>query len=286
LPTTFTDGQCLLVEPNDVLYRRRDDQARRVAARALAPGDVVALVDATARRDLFECVVDVLSELPKYAPLGLLISFWHDRARAARARGYTHREILASMDSGTDRTGITSDQTVGTWIRGDSEGPEDPDDVCRFAVAVNDQELRLRADTVGQALRTRRILHRAVGRWLSAQITGAQLRRADALIDPELGVHVADLLEAVSVHEVAGVDPQLVSAPVGAVGVLLDPETMLAAVTARALSQASRGSRPGTGGGTLGERRGRDAAVEVTAVELRAGPELSGAVGTEAPMSA
>jgi len=283
---TFADGRCLLVEPNDMLYRRRDDEARRVAAKALAPGDVVALVDATARRDLFDSVVDVLSELPKYAPLGLLISFWHDRARAARDRGYTHREILASMRSGSDRTSRTSDRTIGTWIRGNCEGPVDPDDVRRFAAAVNDQELLRRADAVGQALRTSRILHRAVGRWLSAQITGAQLRRDDALIDPELGVHVADLLEAVSVHEVAAVDSQLVSAPVGAVGVLLDPETVPVAIAAHARGSASRGSRPDAGTGTRGELHDPDVVLGMTAAEVRAGPELSRAVGMEAPMSA
>jgi hypothetical protein len=275
----FTDGQCLLVEPNDVLYRRRGDEARRVAAKALAPGDIVALVDATARRDLFDSVIDVLSELPKYAPLGQLISFWHDRARAARDRGYTRREILASMRSGPDRTSITCERTIGMWIRGDSEGPGDPDDVRRFAAAVSDQELSDRADAVGQALRTSGILHRAVGRWLSAQITGAQLHRGDALVDPELGVHVADLLEAVSVHEVAAVDPQLMSAPAGAVGVLLDPETALAAVDAHAREHASCGSRPGVAAGAM-------VAVDMTTAEARAGPELAGAEETQAPMSA
>ena len=225
LTLTFTDGRRLLVEPNDVLYVRRGDEARRVAAKALAPGDVVVLVDATARRDLFDCVVDVLSELPKYRPLGTLISFWHEQARAARDRGYTLREILASMRSRTDRTSITTEQAIGAWIRGDSEGPADPEDVRRFAVAVRDQELTARADMVGQALRVNRVLHRAVGRWLSAQIRGAQLDGHEALIDPELGVYVTDLLEAVSVHEVAAVGSRLLSAPAGAVGILLDPET-------------------------------------------------------------
>lgn len=263
---TFTDGQCLLVEPNDVLYRRRGDQARRVAAKALAPGDVVALVDATARRDLFDSVIDVLSELPKYAPLGLLICFWHDRARGARDRGYTHREILARMRSGSDPTRITTEQAIGQWIRGDSEGPEDRDDVRRFAEAVRDRELAGRAAAVGQALRTSRILHRAVGRWLSAQITGAQLRRDDALIDPELGVHVADLLEAVSVHEVADVGAKLVAAPAGAVGVLLDPETAAAAVAAGVPRQEPKDSALAGAADTTGGLHHQDFPVGVTAV--------------------
>jgi hypothetical protein len=53
---------------------------------------------------------------------------------------------------------------------------------------------------------------------------GARLRHDDALIDPELGVYVTDLLEAVSVHEVAAVGSRLVPTPAGAVGILLDPE--------------------------------------------------------------
>jgi hypothetical protein len=103
----------------------------------------------------------------------------------------------------------------------------------RFAEAVRDRKLVGRAAAVGQALRTSRIVHRAVGRWLSVQVTGAQLLGDDALIDPELGVHVADLLEAVSVHEVADVGTRLMSAPAAAVGVLLDPEAT-AAVAAEA----------------------------------------------------
>lgn len=225
LMLVFRDGQCLLVEPNDVLYVRRGDEARRVAAKALAPGDVVVLVDAASRRDLFDSVVDVLSELPKYRPLGTLISFWHERARAARDHGYTLREILAGMRSATDPTRITTEQAIGSWIRGDSEGPVDTDDVRRFAVAVRDRELAGRAPAVAQALRVNRVLHRAVGRWLSMQIRGAQMDGRDALIDPELGVYVTDLLEAVSVHEVAAVGSRLLSAPVGAVGILVDPET-------------------------------------------------------------
>ena len=238
----------------------------RVAAKALAPGDVVALVDATARRDLFDSVIDVLSELPKYAPLGLLICFWHDRARGARDRGYAHREILARMRSGADPTRITTEQAIGQWIRGDSEGPEDPDDVRRFAEAVRDRELADRAAAVGQALRTSRILHRAVGRWLSAQITGAQLRRDDALIDPELGVHVADLLEAVSVHEVADVGAELVAAPAGAVGVLLDPETAAAAVAAGVPRQEPKDSALAGAADTTGGLHHQDFPVGVTAV--------------------
>ena len=42
----------------------------------------------------------------------------------------------------------------------------------------------------------------------------------DAIVDSELGVHIADLLEAVSLHQVATVDPRLTLVTAAAVGVL------------------------------------------------------------------
>ncbi|MBF9131392.1 hypothetical protein I0C86_20850 [Plantactinospora sp. S1510] len=217
---TFIDGVYLHIDPNDVVYRRRGNDSGRAAAKSLLPGDVIALVDSTARRDLFDTVIDALSELPKYAPLATLVAFWHQRVARVRDRGLALREILASMRAGPDPTGLTTEAAIGHWFRGLVAGPADPVDVRRFAVAVGDRELVQRADAVGRALHTSRVLNRAVGRWLSAQITGARLHNDDAIVDPDLGVHVADLLEAVSLHQVASVDPQQTLVTAAAVGVL------------------------------------------------------------------
>ncbi|MEU4220965.1 hypothetical protein [Actinoplanes sp. NPDC026623] len=220
ITVTFADDTYLLIGPNDVVYRRRGNESGRMAAKSLLPGDVIALVDSTARRDLFDTVIDALSELPKYAPLAMLIAFWHQRITRVRDRGVTVRQILASMRAGPDPTGITTEAAIGHWLRGLVAGPADPADVRRFAVAVGDRELVQRADAVGRALHTSRVLNRAVGRWLSAQITGARMRNDDAIVDSELGVHIADLLEAVSLHQVATVDPRLTLVTAAAVGVL------------------------------------------------------------------
>ncbi|MFE9633264.1 hypothetical protein [Streptomyces sp. NPDC006463] len=218
----FGDGRAMLMHPNDMVYRKRQKNTRQVAAKSLHAGDVIALVDATARRNLFDSVIDVLSELPVYAPLAALIAFWHERVERVSSSGWTYREILAAMRRNADPTTITSEQTIGTWVRGDSEGPEDPADVRRFAEAVRDTELLRRANPVGKALCTSRTIHRSVGRWLSGQITGARVNDDDALIDPALGIHVADLLEAVTLHRVTAVHAKLARVPASAIGILME----------------------------------------------------------------
>ncbi|MEU3254138.1 hypothetical protein [Streptomyces sp. NPDC006997] len=232
----FADGLAMLMDPNDIVYRKRQKNTRQVAAKSLQAGDVIALVDAAARRNLFDSVIDVLSELPTYAPLAALIAFWHERVARVSSSGWTYREILAAMRRNADPTTITSEQTIGTWVRGNSEGPEDPADVRRFAEAVRDTELLRRADPVGKALCTSRTIHRTVGRWLSGQITGARMNDDDALIDPALGIHVADLLEAVTLHQVTAVHAKLASVPASAIGVLVE-ESVIPRLTAIQLAR-------------------------------------------------
>ncbi|MFF8566520.1 hypothetical protein ACF06N_16340 [Streptomyces albidoflavus] len=234
----FADGRAMLMDPNDVVYRKQQKNTRQVAAKSLQVGDVVALVDAAARRNLFDSIIDVLSELPTYAPLAALIAFWHERVARVSDSGWTYREILAAMRRNADPTTITSEQTIGTWVRGNSEGPEDPADVRRFAEAVRDTELLRRADPVGKALCTSRTIHRAVGRWLSGRITGARMNDDDALIDPALGIHVADLLEAVTLHQVTAVHAKLASVPASAIGVLVE-ESVIPQLTALQLARGT-----------------------------------------------
>jgi hypothetical protein len=64
-------------------------------------------------------------------------------------------------------------------------------------------------------------VHRKVGVWLSAQVTGATLKTEDAIVDADLNIHVADLLEAVTSHTVAEVDLTERTAPATALGLVL-----------------------------------------------------------------
>ena len=61
----------LLLEPNDLVSRRKGRTVTRVAAKALDAGDVLVLVDRAARSDLFDSLTEKLAEHPVYAPFAV-----------------------------------------------------------------------------------------------------------------------------------------------------------------------------------------------------------------------
>lgn len=212
----------LLLEPNDVIRRRAGDDIAEVAAKSLRAGDVVVLVDAAARRGLFDVIVDRLAELHPYASLVDLIDRWQSAAAAGGAQ-HTYADILARIRA--DGSKITTEGAVGHWCRGVVIGPADPADIARFARAVGDRRLAEAAAPIGAALQVIRRVRRTIGRWLAALIDGADPDRVGGLVDADLGIHVADLTDTITIHRVTAVAADLIDVPVTAVGVLLPPDT-------------------------------------------------------------
>ena len=213
----------LLVAPNDLLTRRRGIELRRVAAKALDTGDTVVLVDRAVRRDLRETISAKLAERAEYTALTGLIDLWHERAAlAAQTSGLTYREILARMPG----TAITSPSTIGTWVNGVVDGPADGQDISRFARAVGDETLEQYAANVVWALRTMHRVDRRLGHWLASRVDAAATSTGDAVVDAELDVHVADLLNSVTDHIVVDIDLRPGRfAPTNMLGVVLPART-------------------------------------------------------------
>ncbi|MFG1761442.1 DISARM anti-phage system protein DrmE domain-containing protein [Micromonospora echinofusca] len=209
-------ARVLWLPPNELVTRRRGPTLSRVAAKALQSGDVLLLVDRAARTYLRVALTEKLSERTEYAALRMLVDFWHARAAAARDSGLTQQQILDRMTGTT----LTTAGAVGHWMRGTVDGPADSADVARFARAVNDDALLAEAERVAWALRTLHIVHRKLGAWLAGQVETAASRAKDSMVDADLGVHVADLLDVITEHPVADVDPAEQLVPASLVGVL------------------------------------------------------------------
>lgn len=207
----------VMLAPNDLVARRRGEHIDRVAAKAIVPEDVVLLVDHAARRDLLTAVIAKLSESTPYAALSRLIGFWHDRAAAVKIDGATYRSILNRMDGAT----ITSETTVGAWVRADVAGPQDKANIARFADAVGDSALRQEAERVAWALNTLHRVHRKVGAWLAAQVSNAVVTSAGATVDAALDINVSDLLDAVTSWRISAVEPGRQPTPVPLLGSLV-----------------------------------------------------------------
>ncbi|MDQ1304699.1 MAG: hypothetical protein QG671_526 [Actinomycetota bacterium] len=212
-----SDGPRVLWLPANVLVtRRRGPTLSQVAAKALQSGDVLLLVDRGARTDLRVALAEKLSERTEYAALRMLVDFWHARAAAARDSGLTQQQILDRMTGTT----VTTASAVGHWMRATVDGPADGADVARFARAVNDDALLAEAERVAWALRTLHSVHRKLGAWLAGQMETVAGRARDSVVDADLGVRIADLLDAIAEHPVMDVDPAEHLVPVHLIGVL------------------------------------------------------------------
>jgi hypothetical protein len=187
-------------EPGHAVSKLEDGEIVDVAAKSLAPGDRVLLVDGGARRDLFDVIVEKLERLPEFEATTLLIREWHERARLA---GLDHNlapdEILRRMGSDAQ---VTSTQAIVTWIRGKVHGPLHTDDIRLFGHAVGDTFLEQRWEAIGRALSSFRAHRRRVGQMLGKVLDGTNpVELEDAgYFDRRLGIHYSDLTEALSVH--------------------------------------------------------------------------------------
>jgi hypothetical protein len=216
LRVEFADG-VLFASPYDLIDVRYGREVRRVAAKALRPGDDVVLVASSARRALFDAITESLATMSAYAPVAQRLQFWRSRLRRMPATGLTYQQVLDRMSG----TSLTSWTTIYSWYRGVVQGPADPDDVARLAAAIGDTKLADAAPHIATALATMRRIHGKVGRWLSDQLAEVQGGGSDVLIDRDLSIYVTDLLEAVTVHRVVAVAADLMAVSAAHCGVLL-----------------------------------------------------------------
>jgi hypothetical protein len=233
----------VLQPPGETVTRRDGLQVKAVSARALRPGDLVALTDGQARRDLFGHVVDALEETPEWGLQAELARRWRECVQGIHRSGLSYEEIRrgsgVSVQAGT----------IGTWARGRVECPLNPEDVRRLARFLGDDEVLSRADAVSTSLRELWRLHRKAGRWLSARLAAASRagleddairgRVQDDVLDPALGLRASDLLGAIRLCRVTAIGAEAL-APSGATGSPLAPSD-----AAALCSPASGAARPG-----------------------------------------
>lgn len=207
----FSDGIAFF-EPDRLLTVVRD-QTEEVAAKGLARGDRVLLVDRGGRRDLFDLVTDRLAELPEFVATVQLIREWQRRALLAGARhGFDYQTILDNMKP---HTRITTSQTIRNWVLSWVKGPRNPREIGIFGRAVGDQILEAKWEPIGKALKTIRGHHKKIGKMLARVLSGVSPTDLEdsGYFDRRLGIHYSDLVEAVSVHRVVQVSstPRLIA---------------------------------------------------------------------------
>lgn len=223
--TVRTESGRVLLAPDQLVSRVRDGEEREVAAKSLRSGDLLVLIDSEARGDLFQLVAERAQELPELTAVVALVDDWHARAaRGPEMAGVSYDEILSAMAG----TSITAAATVGSWVRGEVHGPDDPDDIARFAVAIKDATLARRAESTARAIETLRRYRRRLGMMLAAAAS-AERDEHDGWLDARLGIHFAELAATVTTHAVVRVDAGVTTVPRSLAGRLLPAGTPISA---------------------------------------------------------
>lgn len=208
------------------VMRAGKSEPTEVTVGELRPGDRVVFVDRAVGRTLYELMHDQLVRSPIVGSAASIVRLWH----RALAEGYrrsrlTFETLLKRLQ--TAGSGITSHQTVRSWIRGGVLGPQDLDNVERIAATLGIARKDGRIlEEVKRAVTGLRRVHRSfariVYRTIQAAGSGAQLSDAEEQLLEEHGLQLRDLREAVSVLTVAEVSQEPEMVAVTEVGIQVD----------------------------------------------------------------
>lgn len=206
------DGTCFF-EPSHTVSVVIAGDVEDMAVKALQPGSRFLLVERTARKGLFDVIVEKLEQLPEFRAPMELVREWQKRALYGGVKNDFNYDVI--LDRMRPETHITDPRTIYNWVWSVVMGPGDVREIRNFGRAVGDRVLEDGWEPMGKALRTLRSHRKKVGRMLGAVLSGGATARLEdeGYFDRRLGIHYTDLLEAVTVHEVVSVSDQTI--PVG-----------------------------------------------------------------------
>ncbi|WP_433315603.1 DrmE family protein [Micromonospora sp. CA-269861] len=212
LRVLFDDGSWAWLRADSPVWRWRSHARRTepVDAGRIAVGDELVFIDGDAHKTLLAKILEVAEDVPELAVAGTWVAHW----RTALARAHARCGSYASLARQLAAHGCTvQTQTVRLWCIGVTLGPEDPTDLRRLGLLLNDDALTTRYEAVWRAMQTLRHAHVRLGRRLAAltRSLGPAGSRgalpADEVLDAASGLTAADVETAVVVLTVARIEP-------------------------------------------------------------------------------
>lgn len=215
-------------DPDLRVSRIREGEEREVAVKSLQHGDILVLVDHGVRTNLFNMIISKLEEVPEFVGIVGLVREWQaNAARACQTNDSTlinrdqscYEMILKAMRA--RGSSIRTTLTIRNWIHGIVHGPRDPMDIKRLGEVIDNDYLLCRWEAIGKALDTIRNHRKKIGRMLARAIGTVSFDR-DAYFDRRLGIHLSELAEAVTYHEVLEISHDIFTVPIPFANILLD----------------------------------------------------------------
>jgi hypothetical protein len=200
-----TEGRILLGCDDEVDVLTNSGDTEVILAIDLVRGLRLVIGREQGRVGLLEALESSLQHRQDILVARLLIRDYRDRIRDAfDARSRDIRALIQSLyELGCTKT----EQTIRTWVTvGGPMAPRDFDDLVRLSTALELNLTTQRHREVFAALTRVRVFRRAAGRALSQAALTAASTLDESRIDPETGLSVADLRDAVLVATVESVE--------------------------------------------------------------------------------
>jgi len=217
----FEGGQHVLLpveeSVNLVVRNSRQTVVEERYVRSLRAGDEILFIQGQRRQSLYELLVSRVHGDPVIAQYLALVRRWQDDF--ARAFSEAERQDRISCESllGQLRakgSGLTSPQTIRTWVRRTVLAPNDVEDLKRAAEILSLGFVRSYYTQIHNAGRRLKGLHinlsARLNRWLASGEAGTVAMRESAeVIDAELGLTIEDFRDSLLRLRVRGVTKQL-----------------------------------------------------------------------------
>ena len=198
------EGRILLGCDDEVDVLTNAGEPVIVLARELQRGLRLVIGREQGRVGLLEALESSLQHRQDILVARLLIRDYRDRVRDAFGAG--GRDFHALFDALHGLGCTKTEQTIRSWVTvGGPMAPRDADDLVRLSTALGIELSTQRHREVFAALTRVRVFRRAAGRALSQAALTAASTPDDTRIDPETGLSVADLRDAVVVATVESV---------------------------------------------------------------------------------
>jgi hypothetical protein len=188
----------------------------------LRPGDVLLVGRRAGRVGLLTALEERLAHRPDLLAARLLVDWYHELLRTRFASsGLTiaelHRRMVAA---GFDKTTVA----LGSWVGGSGVmAPRDIEDLRLLNQVLELGMTDVQVDELFAGVRRRRQFRRATGRALAGAARSSTAVEDTRQVDPETGLSIADLRDAIIEATVAAVEPSDGLVPLTLIGRLEEP---------------------------------------------------------------
>jgi hypothetical protein len=212
LRVLFEDGSWAWLRASRPVWRWRS-HARRTEpldANRISVGDELVFIDGDAHKTLLANILKVAEDVPELAVAGAWVAHWRTALVRALARCGSYVSLARHLAA--HGCGVQA-QTIRLWCIGVTVGPDDPADLRRLGLLLDDDALTTRHEEVWRAMQTLRHAHMRLGKRLAAltRSLGPASSRgavpADEILDAASGLTAADVETAVVVLTVARIEP-------------------------------------------------------------------------------